>query len=434
MQVSVEAVGTLGRRLTVAVPADQFERAFADRLERLSRKIKMAGFRPGKVPAKVVEARYGGQLLEEAAGEIIERTLQEAIGSQKLRPAGGTRIRHKPLARGQELEYTAEFEIYPEITRLDLTGIDLERPVTQITEADVDRTLDTVRRQRVTWNPAQRPAQRDDRVLVDLLTRVDGAEFEGGKAQSHPVIIGSGALFPELEDGLVGSAVGETRNIKVDFPDDARNTALAGKAVEFEIHVNEIAEPVLPEVNEELAKTLGVEGGVDKLRADVRANLEREANGRTRAVLRHNVLKALREANRFEVPGSLVDAEAERMARIAQSVRGGSGAVSPPAENGVFRQRAGVRVALGLILAEIIRARGLKPDPVRVRSRVEDMARDYDEPQKFIEWYYANPERLGEVESTVLEERIVEELIGTANVQDRPMEFSELLKVDVSIE
>lgn len=432
MQVSVETTSTLGRRLTVVVPPEQFEQEFTQRLKRLSKQVKMPGFRPGKVPEKMIEARYGGQLMEEAAGDLIERTLREAIGSHELRPAGGPRVRHKPLARGQGLEYTAEFEIYPEIARLDLTGVEIERPVAEIADADVDRTLESVRRQRITFQPVERPAQREDRVLVDFVARVDGTELPGGKAQNQPIVLGAGHMFPEIEEALIGANKGDVRRATVNFPADSRNATLAGKPVEFEVTVNEVGEPVLPAIDEELAKALGVaEGGVEKLREEVRRSLEREGAERARTVLRRNVLKALREANKFEIPASLVEAEVDRMKRLAQASQG---AAALPEDDAPLRERAQVRVALGLILAEVVRVRNIRADAGRVRARVEQMARDYEAPEKFVEWYYANPERLGEVESTVLEDMVVEQLIGTAQVRDRSMSFPDLLKMDVSIE
>jgi len=434
MQVSVETTSTLGRRLTVVVPAEQFEQEFSTRLNKLSRQVKMPGFRPGKVPTKMVEARYSGQLLEEVAGELIERTLREAIGAQQLRLAGGTRIQHKPLARGQGLEYTAEFEIYPEVTKLDLAGVDIERPAPQIDASDIDRTLESVRQQRVTWNPVERPVQRNDRVLIDSTARVDGVELEGGKAQNHAVVIGSGKLYSEIETGLIGCVRGETRRVTVNFPADAGNQALAGKAVEFEVLANEVAEPSLPDVNDEFAKGLGVTaGGVEALRTEIRGSLEREANERVRTMLRGNVFKALREANRFDVPAGMIAVEVERMKKIAASAR--AGATTPdPNDDSFYQSRAQTRVALGLILSEIVRARGLKAEPSRVRARIEFLARDYDAPEKFVEWYYANPQHLAEVESTVLEEQVVEHLLGTAQVRDRPTPFPELLKMDVPVD
>lgn len=436
MQVSVESIGTLGRRLTVAVPAEQFEQAFAERLNRLSRQVKLPGFRPGKVPTKVVEARYGGKLLEEVAGDLIETTLREAIGTQGLKLAGGTRIRHKPLARGQSFEYTAEFEVFPEVRKLDLAGVEIERPSVGIADEDVERTIETLRQQRVTWNPTDRAAQRGDRLMIDFVGRLDGAEVEGAKGQNANVVLGSGTFVSGLEDGLIGAKTGESREVPVAFPSDYRHAPLAGKTVQFEVKVNEVAEPVPPVVDEEFAKALGVQdGGVEKLRAEVKANLEREAAGRVRAVLRRNVMQALLRANPMETPASLVAAEIDRMKRIAEAMRGaGTPPVAEGADDELYRKRATVRVALGLILAEIVRARGIKPDPARVRARVQEMAQDYDAPEKFVEWYYADPERLGEIESTVMEERVVEELLATAQVRDAPAGFQELLTMDVSID
>lgn len=430
MQVSVESTSTLGRRVKIAVPAETFEQAFADRLRRLSQQMKLPGFRPGKVPIKMVEARYGGQLLQEVAGDLIQTTLPEAIGAQGLKPAGGTKIRQQSLARGRAFEYTAEFEIFPEIKQLDLAGSAIERPVATITDDDVNRTLDTIRRQRMTWRPVERAAQAGDRTLIDFVGRLDGTEFEGGKGQAQPLVLGSGTFIKELEDGIVGATVGETRRINATFPADYRFAPIAGKTVEFEVSVKEIGEPVLPEIDDELATQLGVtEGGVDKLRADVRGNLEREAAHRGRALLRRNVLEALLKANQFDVPAGLIETEIARLQQL--STAGGQGGSPDPAS---LQPRARTRVALGLILAEIVRARGLRPDAAKVRARIEEMAADYDAPQKFIEWYYASPERLGEVESLVLEERIVEELLAGAQVQDRALGFQELLSQESGLQ
>lgn len=429
MQVSVESTSSLGRRVKVAVPAETFEQAFADRLRRLSQQVKMPGFRPGKVPIKMVEARYGGQLLQEVAGDLIQTSLQEAIGAQGLKPAGGTKIRQQSLGRGRALEYTAEFEVFPEIKQLDLAGTSIERPVAAVTDDDVNRTLDTIRRQRTTWRTAERPAQTGDRVMIDFVGRLNGEEFEGGKGQAHPLVLGSGTFIKELEDGLVGMSANETRRINATFPADYRFATIAGKTVEFEVTIKEVGEPVLPELDDELAKQLGVtDGGVDKLRTDVRNNLEREAAQRARAVLRRNVLEALLKANQFEVPASLIENEVNRLQQL--NAAGKHGAADPVA----LQARARTRVALGLILAEIVRARGMRPDAATVRARIEEMAADYDAPQKFIEWYYASPERLGEVESLVLEERVVEELLTGAQVQDRTLGLQELLSQEGGIQ
>src|SRR3990170_7965424 len=323
MQVSLERVGALGRRLTVAVPADEVEKSYGARLQRLSTRVKLPGFRPGRGPLKMVEARYGGELMEEVAGDLIETSFREAIGREGLRPAGGPRISRKSLARGATLEYTAEFEVYPEIERLDLRGVHIERPVAQIAAEDVDRTLETIRKQRVTWSPIARAARADDRLKIDFVGRIAGKEFEGGVAKGVSVVLGAGTLLEGIENGLVGATAGEVKTLVVPFPADHRNPALAGQTVDFEVTVHEVAEPVLPELNAEFAGTLGVpDGSLETLRADIRANLEREAAARSRTVLRSRVWKALLEGNRFEVPQSLVNAEIARMKSQEQALRG----------------------------------------------------------------------------------------------------------------
>jgi trigger factor len=428
MQVSVETIGTLGRRLTVAVPADQVEKEFSVRLQRLSKQVRIPGFRPGKVPLKMVEAQYGGKLMNEIAGDLIQTTFQEAIGSQGLRPAGEPRIQPKPLGRGQQLEYTVEFEIYPEVKRSDLAGVRIERPAVTVSGEDVERTLDTIRRQRATWSPVTREASKADRVTIDFTGRMHGKDFEGGKATQFPLVLGSGALIEGFEQGLVGAKIGETRDVNVTFPADYHNTSLAGQRAEFEVKVHEIAEPILPELNEEFAKQLGVqEGGMEKLLVELKANLEREAAARIRAVLRSRALKALLEANPVEVPQGLV---AEEVQRLKKDVTGSAG----PADEAALQKRAHNRVALGLVLAEIIRARGISSDPARVRARVEEMAAEYESPQEYIQWHYANPERLNGIQSLVMEEKVVEELLVTADVADKPVSFQELLKIETTIQ
>jgi trigger factor len=429
MQVSVETTSTLGRRLKVAVPADEVEKEFHARLQRLSKQVRLPGFRPGKVPLKMVEAQYGGRLMDEVAGELIQNTLHEAIGSQGLRPAGDPRVLRKPFVRGEQLEYTVEFEVYPEINRFDLSGAHIERPVVTVSEEDVDRTLETIRKQRAAWKPVEREARLGDRATIDFVGRLNGNEFEGGKGNAFPVVLGSGTLIESLEQGLVGAKSGESRSVSVKFPADYRHAALAGQTADFDVKVSEVAEAVLPEVNEALARELGVkDGSVEKLRADIKANLEREAGARARAVVRTRALKLLLDANPLEVPQSLLEAEIQRLKAGDAATGTGTG------DEVSYERRARNRVALGLILGEIIRNRGLTPDPARVRSRIEEMASDYESPQEFIQWHYAKPERLNEIENLVMEERIVEDLLSSAQVADRPMSFQELLKVDAVLQ
>lgn len=431
MQVSMESVGALGRRLKVAVPAEQIEQAFADRIRRLSQKVKLPGFRPGKVPAKVVEAHYGGQVMHEVAGDVIQETFKQALIEHGLKPVGGPQIAHNALVRGQELEYTAEFEIYPEISSQDLKGVTIERPTVHIQESDIDRTIETIRQQRRTWDPVTRAARRGDRIIVDMTGFLDGSPVEGGSAADYSVVLGEGALVNDLEAGLIGMRAIETQRISVTFPSDYRNAALAGKSAEFEVTVKEVAEPNVSELSEEFVKQLGAaDGKLETIRANVRTSLEREAKSRSRAVVHARALVALRDRYNFEVPRNLIDAES---ARLKRAIQGPQAAAELSAEvEAELRKRASRRVALGLILAEIVRARGIKADAARVRARIEALAAEYESPQEFIQWHYASPERLREIESQILEESVIEELLTSADIADKAMDFQELLKTDGS--
>lgn len=428
MQVSVETVGTLGRRLTVALPAADVEKEFSTRLTRLSKQVKMPGFRPGKVPLKMVEAQYGAGLLREVAGDLIQSSLREAIGREGLRPAGSPRIAPPQIARGKQLEYTAEIDLYPEVKTLDLAGVKIERPVATVTPEDVEHTLDTIRKQRATWNVVARAARNGDRVTIDFTGRLNGTEFDGGAAKGYPLVLGTNTLVEDFESGLVGAQASDTRTLTVKFPKDYRHALLAGQTTEFEVTVHDVAEAVLPEVNAEFAKLLGIQDGdVARLRAETKANLEREATARSRAVVRARVLKRLLDANPFDAPQGLIADESQHLKQLDQMAR------RPVETDDVYRNRSRTRVALGLILGEIIRAKGLRVDAARVRARIEGMAAEYESPAEFVQWYYEKPERLAEIESLVMEERIVEEMLTSAEVVETRTGFQELLKLEASL-
>lgn len=429
MQVSVESTGTLGRRLTVSVPANQVEAAYSDRLQRLARQAKVPGFRPGKVPTKVVEQQYGPRLMEEVVGDLIQTSFREAVGQQGLRPAGGPKIEPKAVQRGEEFRYTAEFEVYPEIRDVNLEGVKIERPVARIEDEDIARTLETIRRQRTRWNAVTRAARHEDRLRIDFTGRLGGEAFEGGAAKDFPLVLGSSTLLDDIERGLIGAQAGETRNVPVKFPADYRHPKLAGQAAEFDITIHEVTEPVLPALDENLARELGVaDGSLDQLRRDVRGNLEREAGKRTNLILRVRVMKALQAKFPIELPQALIDAE---LATLKTRDRAGPGSTPlMPEDDARYRARAVQRVTLGLLLAEAMRARGIKVDAQAVRARVEDMAAEYESPQEFIQWHYQQPDRLGEVESMVAEEQAVAELLTTAKVIEQSVAFQDLLKMN----
>jgi len=431
MQVSVESTGNIGRRMTVAVPSERFEKEFSERLKRLSRTVRFPGFRPGKAPLKMIEAQYGEKVMQEVVSELIRSSFYEAVTNQGLSPAGGPRIEPKALGRGKDLEYTAEFEIYPSIAHLDITGAKIERPVCIVQPEDIERTLEIMRKQRTIWKPVERPGQVGDRLSIDFEGRLDGVPFEGGQANNFSLVLGGDVLIDGFEQGLVGARAGEERTLNLDFPADYRNQQLAGKTAEFQVKVNRVEEPALPEVDTDFARQFGIsDGSTDSLRAEVRTNLEQEMEERVHAAVRDQVFKAIMELNRFEIPKALQDAEVERLVQQRRATLQSQGIPleKAPVDPILFLDEARQRVALGLILAEIVKQRGLKVAPERVRARIEKLAASYESPQEFIQWHYSQPERLAQVESVVLEEQAVELLLQGAKVADKPTSFQDLMQ------
>lgn len=429
MQVTVESTNALERRMTVAVPAARLEGEIASRLKRLSQKARFPGFRPGKAPMKMVEAQYGGQAVEEAVGDLIRSTFHEAVKTQGLKPAGGPNIEPKPIHRGKDFEYIAIFEVYPDVARLDIQGKRIEKPTVAITDEDVERTIETLRRQRLTWRPVARAAELGNRVVIDFKGSVNGGMFTGGSASDFPLLLGSHALIDGFEEGLVGGKAGDVRTLDLAFPASYRSEELAGKAVQFEVTIKQVNESVLPAVDEELARSFGIaDGNVETLRIEVRANMERELAERVRASVREQVFKALVEVNNFEIPKALEDEEVARLIQMTQENFKSQGlpVAQVPNDPSFYTEQARGRVKLGLILVELARSRQLVADAAKVRARVEELASTYDQPQTYIEWHYAKPGRLNEIESLILEEQAISLLLETAEQADKVMSFQEL--------
>lgn len=429
MQVSVESTGNLGRLMTVAVPADEVEEQIQARLKNMAKNAKLPGFRPGKVPLKVIDSHYGNQVLQEVAGNIIESSLREAFTQEELVPAGGPDVQPRSLERGKDLEYTASFEVYPEIKKLDLAGVEIERPVCEVGEEDIDRTVETMRRQRMTYTPVERAAQNGDQVTIDFKGTIDGEPFAGGEAEDHQLVLGEGQFVEQLEDGIVGIKPGERRTVTVSFPDDYHGEAVAGKAVEFEVHVKEVAEPELPAVDEEFVKAFGVEDGdPDKFRVEIAQNLERERDERVSRLTRSRVMDALVGENDLEVPTPLVEQEIDSMISMNKTMLEQQGVptdqFNPDRER--YREDAERRVAMGLILSEIVQQNEMKADQDKVRQRIEKMAASYEQPEAFVQWYYSSRERLQQVESMVLEEQVVEMLLEGADTKETSISLQEL--------
>lgn len=432
MQANLESLGTLQRRLSVALPMAEIEREVDERLKRLTRTVKMHGFRPGKVPLKVVAQQYGPQVRQEVLGDALQKSFGEAVRQQNLKVAGYPRFDAKPPSEGAaEFEYSATFEVYPEVTLGDISGTTITRPQLEVSEAEVDRTLEIMRKQRVTYDPADRPAQNDDRVTMSYTGRIDGAEFAGGKAENQQVVLGEGRLLPEFEAQLTGVKAGDTKTFDVRFPDDYHGKDVAGKTATFEVSVSEVAQPKLPEIDADFAKSLGVaDGDLERMRSEIRANLEREVKSRLRARVKDQIMQALLDSTTVEIPQALVETEIERLRELTRqdlTARGIPVKSETPMPAEMFEQQARRRVNLGLVLAELVKAHQLQPKPEQVRAAVEEQAQSYEQPQEVVRWYYQQPERLREIESIALEDNVVEWALSRAKVEDKPIAFDELM-------
>lgn len=429
MQVSVEHTGSLGRSMTVSIPADEVEEKIQARLKNLAKNAKLAGFRPGKAPLKIIDAHYGEQVLQEVAGSLIESSLYEAFNQENLVPAGTPEIEPKAMERGKDIEFTASFDVYPEITKLDLKGVEVERPVCEISEEDIDRTVETMRRQKMTYSSVDRAAQEGDQVTVDFKGSIDGEPFAGGEADDYQLVLGQGQFLEEFENGILGATPGEERTVNVAFPDDYHGHDVAGKAVVFEIRVKDVAEPELPEVNEEFVKSFGVEDGdIEAFRREIADNLARERDERVSRLVRSRVMDALIRENEIEVPERLVDREIDAMISMNKSMLEQQGMPTeqfdPDREQ--YRADAEKRVKMGLILSEIVQKNELKADQTRVKERIERMAASYEQPEAFVQWYYSSRERMQQIEATVLEEQVVDMLLEGADSRETRVTLQEL--------
>lgn len=422
MQVSIETTGELQRRLTVEVPAEEVEGEVENRLRSLAQSVRIDGFRPGKVPLKVVAQRYGSKVRDEVTDEVVQRCLGDALRQENLRPAGGAKIESREVTPGASLRFTAVLEIFPELALAPLEGITLERPEAQVTDADVDELLEVLRRQRRSWEPVERASRDGDRVVIDYRATVDGAPMPGGSGDSVPAELGSGRLLDAFEERLQGLKAGDQAEFDVTYPDDHPKAEAAGKTVHYAVTVRSVSESHLPALDEDFARGFGVsEGGVESLRSEVRTNMERELARAVRGRLKNQVMDTLLAHNTVTVPDGLVREEAERLR--AQAAEAGG---QPSAPDGDVEAGARRRVALGLIIAELVRINSIVVDPVRVRGTVEEIAASYENPEEVVQWYYGNRDLLGGVESMVLEDQVVDWVAERAQVRAVPATFREL--------
>ncbi|HEY7744378.1 MAG TPA: trigger factor [Burkholderiales bacterium] len=432
MQANLETLSALERRLSVSLPATDIDNEVESRLKRLSRTVKMHGFRPGKVPLKVVEQHYGPQVRQEVLGDAMQKSFGEAVRQQNLRVAGYPKFELASPADGAaEFQYRATFEIYPEVTVGEIAGRPIERPTLEVGETEVDKTLEIMRKQRARYEPVEHAAQTGDRVTIDFRGTIDGADFPGSTGSGQQAVLGEGRLLPDFEGGVAGMKPEETKSFDVRFPDDYHGREVAGKTARFEVTLKQVAAPRLPEVDAGFAKSLGVaDGDLARMRAEVRANLEREVAAKLRSRLRDQVMQALLDATRLEAPRSLVQMEIERLqagARQELAARGVKVTAETPLPGNLFEQQARRRVTLGLILGELVKLHNLYPKPEQVRKQVEEQAASYERPEEVVKWFYAAPERLRDIESAALEDNVVAWALGVASVTDRKVDFDELM-------
>ena len=433
MQSTLETLGQLERRLNVAVPLAAIEGEFEKRLARLAKTVKLPGFRPGKVPLKMVAQQYGPQVRSDVISDAVQAGFNDAVREQNLRVAGYPRI--EPRTGGTQaegtLEFSAVFEVYPEIALGDIAGVAIERPQVEVTPADVERTLDVLRRQRATFEPSTRGAQNGDRVLVDFTGTIDGVEFPGGQAKDFTIVVGEGRMLPEFEAAIAGKAAGDSTTFALTFPADYHGKEVAGKTAQFALTVKEVAVPNVPPLDGAFATAFGMKSGkVEDLKAEVEANLKLELKRKLEAVLKDQALAALRARAQLTLPKSLVEAEAVQMLRqmAANLQQQGMKPEDIKLTPDLFRPKAEERVALGLIVGDLVRQEGLQATPGQVKALVQEVAQTYEQPEAVVRWHYEKPERLADFEAMAVEHNVVEWVLAKAAVKDVPTTFEALME------
>ena len=433
MQVSIETTSGLERRLTVGVPAERVESEVNDRLKKAAKNISLDGFRPGKVPMKVIKQRFGAGVRQEVLGEVMSQSFYEAVSQENLRPAGQPSIEPKNLEEGKDIEFVATFEIFPEIQLADMAGIEISRPTADVTEDDVDNMIEVFRNQQGSFQEAERAAGEGDQVTVDFVGTRDGEEFEGGSAQGTELVLGSGRMIPGFETGIEGMKAGEEKTLDLTFPEDYHNEDLRAAAVQFKITLHSVKERVPAALDEELFRTYGVEeGGEEQFRKEIAENMRRELKTAVRNRVKQQVLDAVIEKHAGqEVPKALIDGEIRNMRQQMFQQFGGATPEDMDLENllpdDMFREQAERRVKLGLVLNEMISANELKADPDKVREAVEEIASTYQEPEQVVNWYYSNQEQLSGVENMVLEDAVIDKILEAANITENECSYQEAL-------
>ncbi|MBG9997913.1 trigger factor [Pseudoalteromonas sp. NSLLW24] len=428
MQVSVETTQGLERRITITVPSENVETEVKKRLQQLSKTQRIDGFRAGKVPVSVINKRFGPAVRQEVAGEVMQRNYIEAIVSEKINPAGAPTFAPKSLEAGKDLEFSATFEVYPEVEVQGLDKITVEKPAVTVTDEDLAKMLETLRKQHAAWADVDAAAGENDRVTVDFVGTIDGEVFEGGKAEDFPLELGQGRMIPGFEDNIVGKKAGEEVVADVTFPDDYHAENLKGKAAQFTITVKKVEAQELPELSEEFATKFGVtEGGVDALKEEVKKNMTRELDQAVKASVKDQAIKGLLANNEIEVPKALVDQEVDALRQQAAQRFGGDAQNMPELPAELFHEQAVTRVKTGLLLGEVIKANEIKVDDAKVEALIATVASAYEDPTEVVEYYKGNDQLMQQMRNVAMEEQAVEAILAKAVVTDVEKAFDDIM-------
>lgn len=430
MQVSIETLEGLERKMTVQVPSDTVTQAVEKKLKELTKTVKIDGFRPGKVPLKVVQQKFGGHVRQEVVGDVLESSYQQALMQENVRPAGMPNIESMIAEEKEDMTYVAVFEVYPEVEKLNLDSIEIEKPTAEISEQDFDDMIVKLREQRKDWAEVERAATQGDKVTVDFEGRIDGELFEGGAGKDMEVEIGAGQMLKEFEEGLDGISAGEEKVAEVNFPEGYHGKDVAGKKAEFTLKATKVSEPVLPEVDAEFARAFGVkDGDIEKMNTDIRANMKKELTQRLKSELKNAVMAGLLKENEISAPTALVAEEVKALKeQAAQRMDQGMESFdtsSLPDE--IFTEEGSKRVKLGLLVSEVIKAAEIKPDESIIESTLAEMASSYEDPAQVVEYYRQNKQARANLEAMVLEDQVVEHILSQAKVTDKASCFKELM-------
>ena len=435
MQVTVETTAGLERKMRVVIPSERVEVQVTEKIKQTAKQAKINGFRPGKVPLREVKRRFGAGIRQEVSSEMIQSTYGEALQKEDISPAGMPKIEEVNIEEGKDLEYTAVFEVFPEIEVSGLESIEVERLSSSIEEADLEKMIDTLREQRLVYAETDRAAAEKDQVNLDFEGFLEDEPFEGGKAEGTDLVLGSGSMIPGFEDGLTGLKADEEKDLKLTFPENYQAENLAGQEVLFKIKVNKVSEPELPELNDEFFEQFDVkEGGIEAFRKEVTNNMKRELDSAIKAKVKDQVMDGLSDNNEVDLPQSLIDQEVNRMRQEAVQQFGGGAQFDPsmlPAE--MFSEQAQKRVKIGLIVSAIVDKNSLEADAETVRETIEEMASTYQEPEEVINYYYSNEQQLSQIQNMVLEGQIVDFVLDSAKVTDKTVSYDEAVKREAEL-